>query len=36
MDVQLGMLSEKVIEEIECMSPFGTDNPKPVLASRRL
>jgi single-stranded-DNA-specific exonuclease len=35
-DIPLGMLSEAVIDEIECMSPFGTENPRPVLVSRNL
>ena len=36
MDVPLNMLSEDVINEIETLSPFGPDNPRPVLASRGL
>ncbi|MFH0763528.1 MAG: single-stranded-DNA-specific exonuclease RecJ [Candidatus Omnitrophota bacterium] len=36
MDVPLNMLSEDVIAEIESLSPFGEDNPRPVLASRNL
>ena len=36
MDVPLNMLSEEVINEIESLSPFGAENPRPVLASRNL
>ncbi len=36
MDIPLSALTEKVILEIETLSPFGSDNPKPVLASRKL
>jgi len=36
MDIPLSALTEKVIAEIETLSPFGSDNPKPVLASRKL
>jgi len=36
MDVPLNMLSENVINEIDCLAPFGSDNPRPVLASRNL
>lgn len=36
MDVPLNMLNEDVIREIECLSPFGPDNPRPVLASHNL
>ena len=36
MDIPLNMLSERVIAEIESLSPFGSDNPRPVLASRNL
>ena len=36
MDVPLDMLSEEVIAEIESLSPFGEENPRPVLASRNL
>jgi len=36
MDISLDMLSEDVIREIESLSPFGPDNPRPVLASRSL
>ncbi|MFA4981821.1 MAG: single-stranded-DNA-specific exonuclease RecJ [Candidatus Omnitrophota bacterium] len=35
-DIPLSMLSENVISEIESLSPFGPDNPRPVLASRGL
>ncbi|MBN2452769.1 MAG: single-stranded-DNA-specific exonuclease RecJ [Candidatus Omnitrophica bacterium] len=36
MDIPLNMLNEDVIREIENLSPFGTENPRPVLSSRRL
>lgn len=36
MDIPLNMLSEDVINEIENLSPFGSDNPRPVLSSRNL
>jgi len=36
MDVTLNMLGEDVINEIDSLSPFGPDNPRPVLASRNL
>lgn len=36
MDVPLNMLNEDVINEIEGLSPFGQDNPRPILASRNL
>jgi single-stranded-DNA-specific exonuclease len=36
MDIPLRELSEPVITEIEALSPFGTDNPRPVLSSRNL
>lgn len=36
MDIPLNMLSEDVIGQIEKLSPFGEENPRPVLASRRL
>jgi single-stranded-DNA-specific exonuclease len=36
MDVSLDMLSEDVINEMEGLSPFGPDNPRPVLASRNV
>lgn len=36
MDVPLGDLGENVISELESLAPFGSDNPKPVLASTRL
>jgi len=36
MDIPLNMLSEDVINEIESLSPFGSDNPRPVLSSRNL
>ncbi len=36
MDIPLNALSEEVIAEIESLSPFGTENPRPVLASRNL
>ncbi len=36
MDVPLNMLNEDVIKEIEGLSPFGPDNPRPVLSSHNL
>ncbi len=36
MDIPLNALSEEVIAEIESLSPFGTENPRPVLASHNL
>jgi len=36
MDIPLGSLDEKVISEIEKLSPFGEENSRPVLASRNL
>jgi single-stranded-DNA-specific exonuclease len=36
MDVPLNMLSEDVIKEIDKLSPFGEENPRPVLVSRNL
>ena len=36
MDVPLNSISEDVINEIESLAPFGSDNPRPVLASRNL
>jgi single-stranded-DNA-specific exonuclease len=36
MDIPLNALSEGVISEIETLSPFGTENPRPVFASRNL
>lgn len=36
MDVPLNMLNEDVINEIENLSPFGPENPRPVLVSRKL
>lgn len=36
MDIPLGSLSEDVINEIEKLSPFGEENPRPVLVSRGL
>lgn len=36
MDIPLNALSEDVIGEIESLSPFGTENPRPVFASRNL
>ena len=36
MDIPLGSLSEEVIGEIEKLSPFGEENPRPVFASRNL
>lgn len=36
MDLPLGSLNEDVIKEMESLSPFGSENPRPVLASRNL
>ncbi|MFA5147043.1 MAG: single-stranded-DNA-specific exonuclease RecJ [Candidatus Omnitrophota bacterium] len=36
MDVPLNAIGEAVIDEFESLSPFGEENPRPVLASRRL
>ena len=36
MDIPLNTLSEDVINEIESLSPFGTENPRPVLSSHNL
>jgi len=36
MDIPLSALSEDVINEIEGLSPFGHDNPRPVLTSHNL
>jgi single-stranded-DNA-specific exonuclease len=36
MEIPLCSLSESVIGEMEVLSPFGTENPRPVLASRGL
>ena len=36
MDIPLNMLNEHVISEIESLSPFGPENPRPVFASRNL
>ncbi|MFH1189773.1 MAG: single-stranded-DNA-specific exonuclease RecJ [Candidatus Omnitrophota bacterium] len=36
MDIPLSGLSEDVIREMESLSPFGSENPRPVLASRNL
>jgi single-stranded-DNA-specific exonuclease len=36
MDIPLDSLSEGIINELDSLAPFGTDNPKPVLASNRL
>ena len=36
MDVPLNMLNENVINEIDSLSPFGQDNPRPILVSRNL
>ncbi|MCA1684410.1 MAG: single-stranded-DNA-specific exonuclease RecJ [Planctomycetia bacterium] len=35
-EVMLGMLSLKVVEEIEGLEPFGVGNPRPVLAAGRV
>ncbi len=32
-EVPLGKIDEKVIDELESLAPFGPDNPRPVLAS---
>lgn len=36
MDIPLNSLTEDVLSEIDSLSPFGADNPRPVLASRNL
>ncbi len=36
MDIPLNMLNEQVIKEIDSLSPFGPENPRPVLSSRNL
>lgn len=36
MEIPLSALSEQVIDEMDSLSPFGTENPRPVLASRAL
>jgi single-stranded-DNA-specific exonuclease len=36
MDIPLNALSEGLIGEIESLSPFGMENPRPVLASHNL
>ncbi|MFH2137914.1 MAG: single-stranded-DNA-specific exonuclease RecJ [Candidatus Omnitrophota bacterium] len=36
MEITLGALSEKLIEELEKCAPFGMGNPRPVFASRNL
>jgi single-stranded-DNA-specific exonuclease len=36
MNIPLNMLNEDVINEIENLSPFGSDNPRPVLSSCNL
>lgn len=36
MDIPLNMLNEHVINEIESLSPFGPENPRPILSSRNL
>jgi len=36
MDIPLSLLSGELIREIENLAPFGADNPRPVLASRKL
>jgi single-stranded-DNA-specific exonuclease len=36
MDIPLGKLSEEIIREIESLAPFGSDNPRPILASRNI
>lgn len=36
MSIPLNALCEDVINEIECLAPFGSDNPRPVLASHNL
>jgi len=35
-DIPLSLLKEKVLYEIEGLSPFGPSNPRPVLSSRNL
>ena len=36
MDIPLHMLTEEVINEMENLSPFGMDNPRPILSSKNL
>ncbi len=36
MDIPLNTLSEDIIKEIESLAPFGPDNPRPVLSSRKV
>ena len=36
MDLPLSSLSEDVIKEIDSLAPFGEENPRPVLVSRKL
>ncbi|MDD5495810.1 MAG: single-stranded-DNA-specific exonuclease RecJ [Candidatus Omnitrophica bacterium] len=36
MDIPLNLLKENIITEIENLSPFGTENPRPILVSRNL
>ncbi len=36
MELPLSALNEGVIREIESLSPFGSDNPRPVLSSRNV
>lgn len=36
MDLPLSSLSEDVIKEIDSLEPFGEENPRPVLVSRKL
>ena len=36
MEIPLNLLSFKLIEEIEKLSPFGPENPRPVFCSRKL
>ncbi|UCD55274.1 MAG: single-stranded-DNA-specific exonuclease RecJ [Candidatus Omnitrophota bacterium] len=33
-EVELSELSEKLIEELELLSPFGPENPRPIFSSR--
>lgn len=36
MDIPLSLINEEVIGEIESLSPFGQENPRPVFVSRNL
>ncbi len=36
MEIEIGLLGDKVVEEIELLEPFGESNPQPVFCSRNL